>query len=101
MNKQEAIKAIAGKTGLTQVDVTKVLNGLEEVTYETLAKGERLQLTGYVTFKPAARAARKGYDPINKQPMDIPSTVGVSTKAGEKLKKSVEGLKYEDFVAAE
>jgi nucleoid DNA-binding protein len=100
MNKQEVIKAIAGKTGLTQVDTTKVLNALEEVTHETLAKGEKVQLTGFLTIKPVGRAARKGFDPTKNVPMDIPPTVGVSAKAGEKLKTATEGLDYADFAKA-
>jgi nucleoid DNA-binding protein len=101
MNKQEMIKAIATDTKLTQVDVAKVLTSLEEQTYSTLQKGEKVQLTGFVTIKPVPRAARKGYDPIKEVAMNIDPTVGVSAKPGEKLKTAVEGLKYEDFKKAE
>ena len=92
MNKQEMVKAISAKSGLTQVDTTKVLNALEEISLETVAKGDKVQLTGFVTIKPVARAARKGFDPIKLVPVEIPATVGVAVKAGEKLKKAVEGL---------
>lgn len=101
MNRQEAIKAVAVKTGLTQVDVTKVFNALEDVTYETLSKGEKLQLTGYATFKPAPRAARKGYNPVKNEHMEIAPKVSVAVKAGEKLKKATEGLNYADFANEE
>jgi len=97
MNKQEMVKAISNDTGLTQVDVNKMLNSLEKLTIETIQKGDKVQLTGFVTIKPAARSARKGYDPIKLQAVEIAPTVGVSVKAGEKLKKASEGLKYEDF----
>lgn len=90
-------KAIATKTGLTQVDTSKVLNALEEITNETLAKGDRVQLTGFITIKPVYRAPRKGFDPIKKVAMNIDATVGVSVKAGEKLKTAVENLKVADF----
>lgn len=96
MNKQEVIKAVAGKTELTQVAVTKMINALEEVTYESLARNEKVQLTGFLTVSPVARAARKGFDPLKKVPLDINPTVGVKVKAGEKLRKSVEGLSYEE-----
>lgn len=97
MNKQEMVKAIASETGLTQVDTNKVLNALESLTISTLAAGDKVQLTGFITVKPVGRAARKGFDPIKQVAMDIDPTVGVSVKAGEKLKKAVDGLKYEDF----
>lgn len=101
MNKQEMVKAISADTGLTQVDVTKVLNSLEKNTIETIEKGGKVQLTGFINVKPVARAARKGYDPIKLEAVEIGATVGISVKAGEKLKKAVEGLKYADFAKAE
>jgi DNA-binding protein HU-beta len=100
MNKQEVIKAVAGKTELTQVAVTKMLNALEEVIYESVARNEKVQLTGLLTVSAVARAARKGYDPLKKVPLDINPTVGVKVKAGEKLRKAVEGLTYEEVAKA-
>lgn len=101
MNKQEVIKAIATATKLTQVDVSKVLGELESLTHTELQKPNgRIQLTGYVTIQAVARAARKGFDPIKKVAMDIEPTVGVRVSAGEKLKKAVDGLKYEDVLKA-
>ncbi|AGR46832.1 hypothetical protein SHANETTE_163 [Bacillus phage Shanette] len=97
MNKQETVKAISVRTGLTQVDVNKVFTALKEITVETLKKGEKLQLTGFWGVEPAYRAPRKGFDPIKKEPMEIAATVGVRIKAGEDLKKAVKGLKVEDF----
>lgn len=97
MNKQEMVKAISADTQLTQVDTLKVLNSFEKLTYATLEKGDKVQITGFFNAKPVARAARKGFDPIKQVAMDIEPTVGVSIKAGEKLKKAVEGLRYEDF----
>lgn len=95
------VKAISNETGLTQVDTNKVLNALEKISIATLEKGDKVQLTGFITMKPTARSARKGYDPIKLEPVEIEPTVGVSVKAGEKLKKATAGLKYEDFAKAE
>lgn len=97
MNKQEMIKAISVDTKLTQVDVGKVLSSLEKITDETIKKGDKVQLTGFVTIKAVGRAARKGYDPIKKVAMDIAPTVGISVRAGEKLRKATEGLNYADY----
>lgn len=91
------VKAIAGDTGLTQVAVNKVLNSLEKTTHETLAKGERVQLTGFITIKPVYRAARKGFDPLKKVAMDIEPTMSVGVKAGEKLKTAVADLDINEF----
>lgn len=97
MNKQEMIKAISVDTKLTQVDVGKVLASLEKITDETVKKGDKVQLTGFITIKAVGRAARKGYDPIKKVAMDIAPTVGISVRAGEKLRKATDGLNYADY----
>lgn len=97
MNKQEMVKAIAMDAELTQVAVNKVLNSLEKITHETLARGEKVQLTGFLSIKPVYRAPRKGYDPLKNVAMDIEETMSVSVKAGEKLKTAVEGLNVADF----
>lgn len=97
MNKQEMIKAIAVKTGLTQVDTGKVIGALEDITFENLKKGDKTQLTGFLTVKPVYRAARKGFDPIKKVAMDIAPTVGVQAKVGEHLKTAVADLDVSKF----
>lgn len=101
MNKQDMVKAIAADTAITQVQIVKVINSLEKTVKESLAKGEKVQLTGFVTIKPIYRAARKGFDPLNKVPMAIPATIGVSAKAGEKLKQAVKELDLADFAPVE
>ena len=95
------IKAIAVETSLTQVDVTKVVNALEAITIKNLENGERTQLTGFLTVAPVYRAARKGFDPVKKEAMDIAPTVGVKVRAGERLKKATGKLKVKDFAPAE
>jgi len=100
MNKQDIVKAISKDTGLTQVSINKTISSLEKLVGELLAQGERAQLTGFVTFKPVYRAARKGFDPINKVPMDIAPAIGVSVKAGDKIRKATEGLDVSKFAPA-
>lgn len=97
MNKQEFIKAIAQEVGMTQVQVGKVIDCFEQLTYKAIANKDKIQWTGFINIKPVYRSERKGYDPIRKEAMDIAPTVGISVKAGEKLRKSVEGLNVADF----
>ena len=97
MNKHQMVSAIAAKTGMTKVSIHKILTTLEEVAIETLKEGKKVQLTGFFSVKPVYRAARKGYDPIKKVAMDIGPTIGVSVKAGQKLKAAVSELNVEEF----
>lgn len=97
MNKQELVKAVSNKVGTTQVAVTNVLNAIEAIAYEKIESGEKLQWTGFLTIKPVYRAPRKGFDPLNNVPMDIEASVGISVKAGEKLRDRAKTLKVDDF----
>lgn len=101
MNKQEMVKAISTKTGLTQVDTNKVLAALENITFEAIKKGEKVQLTGFCTIKPVYRAERKGFDPIKKKEIAIAPTVGVSIKPGEKLRAVTKDLDVTKFAPQE
>ena len=85
MNKQEVVKAIQKETGKTLVDINAILKSLENVTIDALTRGERVQLTGFVTFKPVVRQARKGFDPRKRESIDIPESVGIKSVVGEKV----------------
>ncbi|WP_110928775.1 HU family DNA-binding protein [Bacillus massiliglaciei] len=97
MFKSGLIKAVAKDAGLTQKDVGKVLASLEKTFVETLESGEEVQLIGFMTAKPVAKAARKGRNPGKGILVDIPAKVGVAITPGKSLKDAVGGLKYEDF----
>lgn len=97
MNKGEMIKAIATDAGLTQVDVNKFLISQQKVVAETLRQGGEVQLIGFMTIRPIAKAARTGRNISTDQPMIIPETVGVSMSPGKNLKDAVAELDYADF----
>ena len=60
MNKQELIKKMAEKAGITQAVAEKALTAFTDTVTETLAKGEKVQLVGFGTFETTVRQARKG-----------------------------------------
>lgn len=101
MNKQELVKGLSAKTGLTQVAINKVMVALEESIIETVKEGHKVQITGLLTIKPVYRAPRKGYDPLKLVAMDVPASVAISVKAGEKLASVAKGLNVEDFAPKE
>lgn len=100
MNKQEVVKELAKRLNKNQSEVQDVLQGLQALVIEKLQNNEKVQLTGFVTFEPVAREARKGFDPVNKVPLEIPRSVGAAARAGKKLKAAVTDLRYEDVVKA-
>ena len=89
MNKGQLVDAIAAKSGLTKADSSRALEAFMDVVADTLAKGEKITLTGFGTYGVSKRAAREGRNPRTGLPVKIAARNSVSFKAGSKLKERV------------
>lgn len=89
MTKTELVVAAAKKAGLTQKDTDKALGALIDVVTEALAKGDKVQLTGFGTFEVRAKAAREGRNPRTGAAIAVPASKAPAFKAGASLKKAV------------
>lgn len=89
MTKNELIEKVAKKVGLTKKaaaeSVAAVLNGVRDA----LAKGDKVVLTGFGTFKVRNRAARKGRNPQTGTTIQIAGHKLPGFTAGKALKKAV------------
>ena len=89
MNKTELIAAIAEKAELSKKDAEKALTGFTEAVTEPLQKGDKVQIVGFGSFEARTRAARKGINPLTKEPIDIAASTVPAFKAGKAFKDSV------------
>lgn len=89
MKKSEMIEAIANSTGLSKAEAEKAFNATFELIKGELAKGEKVSVAGFGTFKVNQRAARDGINPLTKEPLHIEAKKAVSFKAGTELKNIV------------
>ena len=71
LTKTDLIAAVAAHTGETSKDVATVLAGLEDVITANVAKGEKVVITGFLTFDRAQRAARTGRNPQTGETIKI------------------------------
>ena len=85
MNKTELIGCVAEKSGLAKKDAEKAVNAVLDAVVETLKAGEKVQLVGFGNFEVRERAARKGINPLTKQPMDFPATKVPAFKAEPRI----------------
>ncbi|MDR0429383.1 MAG: HU family DNA-binding protein [Tannerellaceae bacterium] len=85
MNKTEFISAVAEKSGLSKADAKKAVEAFVETVSTELQSGGKVALLGFGSFSVAEKAARKGVNPKNKQPIDIPARKAVKFKAGAEL----------------
>ena len=89
MNKTELIAAVAEKTGMTKKDAERVINATFETVTASLAKGEKVAVSGFGNFEVKAREARVGRNPRTKETIEIPATRLPAFKAAKALKDAV------------
>lgn len=89
MNKSELIKLIAEKVGLTQKEVTAVVDEFVDATTKTLAKGGEVAIAGLGKFAVRKRAARNSINPRTKEVIKVPACKAPVFKAAKALKDAV------------
>lgn len=86
MNKTELVAAVAESASMTKKDADKVVSSVFDAITGALKKGDKVQLVGFGTFEVKTRAARKGLNPLTKQPINIAASKAPVFKAGKALK---------------
>jgi DNA-binding protein HU-beta len=88
MNKTELVQAVADKADMTKKDAEACLAAFVDVVSGSLAKGDKVQWTGFGTFELRKRAARKGVNPATGKPINIAASSSPSFKPGKSFKDS-------------
>lgn len=89
MTKTQFIEEVATKLSTSKTQAEEVVKAFLEIVEEQLAKGEKIQLTGFGTFEVVERAAREGRNPKTGEVMSIPETKSPKFKPGKSLKDLV------------
>ena len=89
MTKVELIKAIAEHGELSRADAEIALLAVQHSITEALAKGDRITLPGFGTFKVVETAARTGRNPQTGELVEIPANRKVKFAPSDKLKDLV------------
>ena len=91
MNKTELVVAIATHTKVERKSVAAVLDGLEDVVSANVKKGEKVALTGFVSFERVDRKARTARNPQTGAPIKVKASKAPKVSAGATFKKVVNG----------
>lgn len=89
MNKLEIVKVVAEETGLTQKEVSAVVDSVVATIIAELKKGHDVNIAGFGKFAVKKRAARVSINPRTKQPIDVPASKAPTFKAGKQFKEAV------------
>jgi DNA-binding protein HU-beta len=74
VNKTELINSLGEETSFSKKDIGRVLDSFMRILERTLRKGDKLQWSGFGTFKLNRRPERKGINPLTRQEIQIPSS---------------------------
>ena len=77
MNRTELVQHVAEQTGLNRTTADQAVDAFVEAVMTATKKGEKVQLFGFGTFTPTARAARMGRNPQTGDPVKIAASKGV------------------------
>ncbi|GAA4194385.1 hypothetical protein GCM10022219_17490 [Microbacterium oryzae] len=89
ITKTELVASIASATGQSQSAVSGVLDALFTSVSESVAKGAKVSIPGWIAFEQVDTAARTGRNPQTGDEIAIPAGKRVKVTAGSKLKAAV------------
>ena len=89
MNKFEIVTAIAEKTELTKKQAEAALVAFQEVVRETLTVGDKVSLTGFMTYETVDVPERECRNPKDGSAIVVPKHRKVKVKIGKTLKDEV------------
>ena len=88
MNKNELIRAIANKAGITLKDATTALESVLGAITDGLNAGEKVQISGFGTFELKVKGEREGINPKTQEKIQIGETKIPVFKFGKAYKDS-------------
>lgn len=89
VGRSEIAKRIASQAGLTQKKAAEVLEATLDTIRESLQKGSEVRLVGFGSFKVRESAARKGVNPRDRKPIQVPAKNRVRFTPGKELADAV------------
>ena len=90
MNKEDLVKLVSEKTGITKKAAKQAQKSVIEVFSSTLEKGESISLVGFGSFKVIDRAAREGRNPSTGKKIQIPASKTVKFTPSKVLKERIQ-----------
>lgn len=99
MTKRELVIRVANKLGMTQSDVSKIIEGTFDTISQSLASGQRWELRDFGVFEVKTRASRIGRNPRTGDQVPVPERRVVTFRPGKRMKELVAGEDGESLTA--
>jgi DNA-binding protein HU-beta len=92
MNKRDLIDAISGRLG-DKKTATEAVNAVLDTIQQTVAKGDKVAITGFGVFEKTVRPARTARNPATGAAVKVPKTSVPKFRAGADFKAMVNSKK--------
>ena len=89
LTKKDLVLTVARQTGITQVDVKRVVQGTLDHLIESLKEGKTVELRNFGVFKVRQRAPRRGRNPKTGQEVPVPPKRVVVFKPGLLMRQGI------------
>jgi len=91
MTKAELVERVSDKVSdLTKKQTETIVNTIFDSIKDALAKGDKIEIRGFGSFKIRTRKEREGRNPKTGAPVSVPSKKVPFFKAGKELKDLVD-----------
>lgn len=91
MTKAELIEQVSEKvTGLTKRQTEIIINAILDGIKDTLARGDKIEIRGFGSFRLRNRRTREGRNPKTGTTVQVPAKRVPFFKAGKELKELVD-----------
>ena len=91
MNKAELVDAIVAESGATKAAAMEFLRAFEDVVVENVTKGEKIVLSGFLSFERVERKARTARNPQTGEAIQVAASRAPKVSIGSTFKKAVKG----------
>jgi integration host factor subunit beta len=92
VTKSGLIEALAGLASLTQKEAETVVDTVFDRIAEALAKGDKVELRGFGSFRVRHRRPRVGRNPKKQTTVEVPAKVVPFFRVGKELAAAVNKL---------
>ena len=92
MNKRDLIDAISGRMG-DKKSATEAVNAVLDTIQATVARGDKVAITGFGVFEKAVRPARTARNPATGASIKVPKSSVPKFRPGSDFKALVNGEK--------
>ncbi|PJF39764.1 MAG: integration host factor [Phototrophicales bacterium] len=89
LTKSELIARVAAEVGISKTQAKVIVDAMLDILSENIAKGVKVNLTGFGAFELRESKARAGVNPRTLERIQIPAKKRVSFKAGATLKRAI------------